>query len=191
MANCGDAQKQAQSIINVMEQMDVLESLPRTGYLLMGVNPCENVAAHCFGTAFLAMLLADAEKNVDTEKVIRMAIVHEASETKTGDLPLPTKTYFKPEAIEKAETGAAKDLFSELTADNYSDLVKEYCRGKTREAKLVRAADKLQMLCKVRFYEKRGHRNLDEFFQNDQGMDLSDFPVAKELYKLLVKMNTL
>ncbi len=179
----------AKSIFEIMAQMDILEALPRTGYLLCGVNPCENIASHCFGAAFLAMLLADAEENIDKEKVIRMALVHEASETRTGDIPLPAKKYFKAGALKEAETSASKEVFSFLNQERYSYLVKEYCQGKTREAKLVRAADKLQMLCKARFYEQQGHKNLEDFFQNDQEMDLDNFPVANALFEYLKNLN--
>ncbi len=178
--------EKAESIFNLMKTMDTLEALPRTGYLLRGVRPCENVAAHCYGTALLAMLLADAETGVDSEKVLRMAILHEAGEAITGDIPRIANKFFPQGSVKSAEQKAAAEVLSDFEKSApYLELVEEYIEGKTREAKLVRAADKLQMLCKVRFYEQAGSNNLDDFFKNDQGMDLADLPVAQALLSLL------
>jgi 5'-deoxynucleotidase len=182
--------KQAESIFNAVAAMDVLEALPRSGYLIRGLRMPENVAAHSFATAFLAMLLADAEGEVDRAKVLEMALIHEAGETHTTDIPRTAKNHFPEGAIEDAERSAAKVVLGELPgSERYLALFSEYIEGESREAKLVRAADKLQMLCKVRFYEKAGTRGLDDFFENDQGMDLDPFPVARELLELLKGMN--
>ena len=180
----------ARAIYSVMQTMDVLEALPRTGYLLRGVRNAENVAAHSFQTAMLAMLLADAEGGVDKEKVLRMALLHEAGETLLTDLPLTAKKYLRSDQVDQAELAAAADALSFLDDPKpYLSLVEEYQQGRTTEAKLVRAADKLQMLCKVRFYEKAGATNLDEFFEKDQGMDLESLPVAKALLELLQSLS--
>lgn len=179
-------EKTARAIVDAMENMDVLEALPRTGYLLRGVRPAENIAAHCFATVYLAMLLADLEGDVDCLKVMRMAVLHEAGEAATSDIPRVAKGYFPEGAFESAEILAGADVLGELEhKGEYLQLIEEYVAGQTREAKLVHAADKLQMLCKVRFYEKAGQRNLAEFFEKDQGMDLDDLPVARAVLKLL------
>lgn len=176
----------AQGIFRIIKSMDTLEKLPRTGYLLRGVANPENVAAHSFGTALLTMLLADAEQGVNSEKAIRMAILHETGEVAIGDIPYIAKKHFPAGTIDEAESSAAKSILSGSANDEtYISLFDEYIDGKTKEAKIVRAADKLQMLCKVRFYQQAGAGNLEEFFINDQGMDLAPFPVAKALYKLL------
>lgn len=182
----GLTQEKAQAIFHAMKAMDTLEMLPRTGYLIRGVSNPENVAAHSFGTTLLVMFLADAEKNVDSEKALRMAVLHETGESVIGDIPYIAKNNFPVDSIEKAEVSAARKILSNLVNKvEYISLFEEYIEGKTREAKLVRAADKLQMLCKVRFYQKAGAGNLEEFFENDQGMDLALFPVARALFKLL------
>ena len=184
-----DPNEKARAIFAAMESMDTLESLPRSGFLLRRVRLVESVAAHCFGTAFLALLLADSEGGVDTEKVLRMAIVHETGEARMTDLPRPAKQLFSLEAIDRAERIASAQVLEGLERkEHYLALIDEYQKGQTREAKLVCVADKLQMLCKVRFYEKAGAANLEEFFENDQGMDLSPFPVAQALYLQLSTM---
>jgi len=180
---------QAESIFKLMRSFDVLEALPRSGYLIRGIRVPENVAAHSFATALLAMLLAEAEQGVDELKTLKMALIHETGEILTTDIPRIAQAHLDHAALEAAEISIASEVFQDwATGDEYVALCREYAQCQTREARLVRAADKLQMLCKVRFYEKAGARNLDEFFQKDQGMKLDDFPVAQALFKLLKEM---
>ena len=183
--------ERARAILATMENLDVLENLPRSGYLLAGVRQAESVAAHVAATALLAMLLADAEGDVDVEMVLRMALLHETGEAILTDLPRPAGALFPDGVFDRAELNAAASVLQNLPqAQAHLDLIAQYQRGESREAKLVRAADKLQMLCKVRFYESRGQGNLEEFFTRDQGMDLEPFPVAQALLSLLRNPNS-
>jgi putative hydrolase of HD superfamily len=137
------------------------------------------------------MMLADAQGDVDTEKVLRMAALHESSEALTGDIPRPARSFFPSGATETIELSAGQSLFEKMPdPDRYKRLLSEYIDCKSPEAQLVRAADKLQMLCKVRFYQKAGATNLHDFFENDQGMDLAPFPVAQALFDLLSKIGS-
>ena len=182
-------EEKALAIWNLMRAFDTLESLPRSGYAMRGVRPAESVAAHGFSTVLLAMLLADAEGGADVEKVLRMAVLHEAGETRLTDIPRTARRFFQPGEVDRAERGAAFEVLKDADgADRYRALFEEYQTCATREARLVRAADKLQMLCKVRIYEQGGAKNLDDFFENDQGMDLEPFPAARALYQLLRSM---
>ena len=180
------SEKTAAQILRVMKTMDTLEALPRSGYLLRGIRNPESVAAHSFGTALLAMLLADAEENIDAAKTLRMAVLHETGEARMTDIPLVAKRLFPEGALHQAESKAEAEILGELDDGNdYLALLDEFREQKTREARLVKAADKLQMLIKVRLYEQAGAGGLEEFFQLDQGMKLDGFPVAQALFSLL------
>ena len=66
-------------IIDTVLALDPLADLPRTGWLLRGVRPCESIADHSFGVALVSMLLTDALREagqqVDGERVLRMSPV--------------------------------------------------------------------------------------------------------------------
>ena len=47
-------------LLTLVRQADRLEALPRTGYLVSRVPLPESIAAHSYGVALVAMLLADA-----------------------------------------------------------------------------------------------------------------------------------
>ncbi|MBI4175945.1 MAG: HD domain-containing protein [Candidatus Aenigmarchaeota archaeon] len=47
----------------------------------------ESVAAHSYGTAVLAMVLAK-KLNVNQERLIKMALIHDLAESIIGDIPM-------------------------------------------------------------------------------------------------------
>ena len=95
-------------VLALLDEMIRLKAVPRTGWLLRGVRDVESVADHSFGVAFIAMLLADraqaAGLEVSVEKVLRMALLHDLTEARTGDLPATIKRYFKGNTLQAADT---------------------------------------------------------------------------------------
>jgi putative hydrolase of HD superfamily len=175
---------QVERIIDLILQLDVLESLPRMGFLMEGVTSPESVAAHCFGVALTAMLMADAmPEAVDAERVMRMALLHEASEASITDLPYGALRYISPVVKSQAETAAAQDLLDPLDR-GYVALWKEFEAAETLEARLVRAADKVQMMVKVLRYERESRGNLTDFWRNtEHNEDDRGISLARELFK--------
>lgn len=162
------------NIISFLAELMRLKAVPRTGWLLRGVRDVESVADHSFGVAFIAMLLADQaqrqglEPNV--EKVLRMALLHDLTEARTGDLPNTIKRYFDKEALRSAEEEIADEMLSGLAAigEEYLLLLQEYEERTSLEARIVKAADKLDLLLQAHEYEKGGAQNLQEFWANSE-----------------------
>ena len=65
-----------------------LKQLYRQGWLRRGVPPerCESIAEHSFGVAVLALWLAQAQPELDADKVVRMALLHDLGEVYAGDI---------------------------------------------------------------------------------------------------------
>lgn len=171
-----------------------LKSLPRTGWLLRGVRDVESVADHSFGVAFIAMLLADLaqrrELEPDIEKILRMALLHDLSEARTGDLPNTIKPYFNREALRAADERIADEMLTRLGAlgEEYLLLLQEYEERISLEARIVKAADKLDLLLQAREYEKGGAQNLQEFWESSE-TDFSSLQID-DLITDLVKQLT-
>ena len=154
----------AARLVDAARFFDRLASLPRTGWLLRGVTDPESIAEHAFGVAVVAAEIVDelrgAGETVDGEKVLRMALLHDAAEVFTGDVPMPAKSPELKAALGQAE---ASLLASVLTAGQLA-LWHESEMGQSLEARIVKAADKLQLLVKASIYEEQKRGSLAEFF---------------------------
>ena len=129
-----------------------LKSLKRTGRTIIGIPEAETVASHSFGTAVIAMILADLLEDVDKEKVIRLALLHDIHEYITGDIVSPAiKAGIVSIDELKAYEEALKGLPEELK-NKYLELLRELLEGNTKEAKLVRLADKLDQAIQAFVY---------------------------------------
>jgi putative hydrolase of HD superfamily len=158
-------------MLSTLIELQRLKRLDRTGWTLRGLpNGTESVAAHSFGVSVTAMLLADKfiaqGMAVDTEKVLRIALLHDWAEVRVGDMPRTATSYFGQDARKQAETAAFSDIVNDLDKEeSYSDLYKDYERRQSLEAKLVKAADVLDLLIQVLALERAGARGLDEFWE--------------------------
>src|SRR5215813_5225127 len=157
-------------LISFIAELMRLKSVQRIGWLLRGVRDVESVAAHSFGVAVIAMLLADRARarglEVNVERLLRMALLHDLTESRTGDLPSTIKRYFDKAAIKAADESIAREIFTELGdwSDSYLELWFDYEHRVSIESRLVKAADKLDLLMQSREYEKGGARSLQEFW---------------------------
>src|SRR5215475_8767710 len=157
-------------LISFLAEFMRLKSVPRIGWLLRGVRDVESVAAHSFGVAVISMLLADRARargvEVNVERLLRMALLHDMTETRTGDLPSTIKRYFDKASIKAADESIAKEIFTELgdLSGPYLELWSDYEHRISIESRLVKAADKLDLLVQSREYEKGGARSLQEFW---------------------------
>ena len=147
---------ESERIVDLLRDVGKLKRLTRTGWIESGVCEPESVADHSYRTALLSMILADVD-GLDTLVTMRMALIHDLAESRVGDLT-PFAIEQTPEWEEK-ERSAIHDILSRLPtmqAEFYGRIWKEYQEGETPEAKLVRSADKLEMLLQAREYVETG-----------------------------------
>jgi putative hydrolase of HD superfamily len=158
-------------MLSLLIELQRLKGLDRTGWTLRGLpNGTESVAAHSFGVSVTAMLLADEMKargvKVDTERVLRMALIHDWAETRIGDMPRTAKDYFGSDVRKEAETKAFADMVAGTAAETpLSRLHHDYERRDSVEARVVKAADILDLLIQAYALERAGARGLDEFWE--------------------------
>src|SRR5689334_14644880 len=183
-------------MLSTLIELQRLKRLDRTGWTLRGLpNGTESVAAHSFGVAVAAMLLADEllarGVSVDMEKVLRMALLHDWAEVRVGDMPRIATAYFGADARKQAETRAFADVVSELKKDLYAALYDDYEQRRTLESKLVKAADVLDLLVQLLALERAGARGLDEFWEvaENPSFQLGDVAdgVVREVFQSVLK----
>ncbi|MDB4939567.1 MAG: Nucleotidase YfbR, superfamily [Labilithrix sp.] len=175
----------AEQILATMLALDPLADLPRTGFLLRGVRPCESIADHSFGVAFVTMLFVDAIRaeggTIDGERALRMALVHDAAEAKTGDVPMPNKTPRMTEALHELEATVVAKVLPPAQLELWTDAE----TGNSLEVRVVKAADKVQMMIKALAYGRQHRGNVDDFWSNPKNLDDRGIAVAREVFALL------
>jgi putative hydrolases of HD superfamily len=152
----------ADRILDCMAELHTLTRLPRIGWIMAGVADPESVSDHCFETAITAYFLAQQlSQPVDMGKVLTMALFHETGEVRLTDLPRRSSPYVK-KFKRAAETEAAQDILGGV-AESVLPLLEEMHELKTLEARLVEAAEELQIITAAMYYAKEGNGDISEY----------------------------
>ena len=122
-------------------QIAGLKKLPRSGWKIkLGLNNSESVAEHSYMMSVMAMVLSDL-KSLDSEKVIKMSILHDWAESKIGDFMPDEIGYDKKSELENyAMTEILESLPQSIQA-NYKKMWNEFLVRETPEARLVHELD--------------------------------------------------
>jgi len=159
----------------------------------------ESVASHSYGVAVAAMLLADEliarGVEVDMERVLRVALLHDWAEVRVGDMPRTATNYFGAETRRRAERAAFREIVGSLEAkgiaEKYDALHEDYEERASLEARVVKAADVIDLLVQTLAFERAGVRGLDEFWEGIEerhlGLDGIAGEVLGEILRQLVE----
>lgn len=138
--------------IELLFELGMLRHLPRQWARFGGLDTA-NLADHHFRVAWLALLIAKQEKaNVNIEKVLKMALVHDVAESRTNDADYISRQY-----THRDEALAMHDIFEgTIFSDEFIKLFEEYEEKMTLEAKIVKDADSLDIDLEVQEQEAKG-----------------------------------
>ena len=149
-----------------------LKTTPRQGWIeKTGIENPESVADHVFLTSLMAMILGDYLK-INTEKMIRMGLLHDLAESITGDLT--PNQISKQEKID-LENKTIQNILVKLPEDlveNYLQLWNEYVENESIESQLLHEIDKLEMALQATIYSKnfenKSFSSFLEYVNNDE-----------------------
>jgi putative hydrolase of HD superfamily len=157
-----------EAILRFSHEVGKAKNLVRTGWReKVGVKSPESVADHMYRTAVISMVISDLE-GLDTEKVLRMSILDDLAETVTGDLTPNQKRSYGLARTRQREENALKKLLSPLPrslSERYSGIWKEAQLQRSKEARLVKSSDKLEMAIQATEYMQETYdaKKLEEF----------------------------
>jgi len=172
------------TLLDFLLEAETLDRVPRSGYLLRGVADPESVAEHSFHLALIVRLLAAREPGLDAARAVEIALVHDLAELRVGDLPRTAGGYFAEGAKHDAERRAAADILAPADA-GLAAAYAEYDAGESREARFVRACDKLQLMIKVSVYQGWGQAALAEFWRHPANFPGREFGAVAEIFERL------
>jgi putative hydrolase of HD superfamily len=133
-------------IADFLFEVGMLKRTPRSGWQFLAGAERESVADHSFRVAMIAFVLARLhDGDVDRDRVLSLALVHDLAEARTGDLNYMNQKYDRAD-----EARAEADLVDGLPiADELGGLLREYRDAATPEAVLAHDADQLEMLTQL------------------------------------------
>jgi putative hydrolase of HD superfamily len=139
-------------VVNFLFEVGMLKRTPRSGWQFLGSGH-ESVADHVFRTAMIAFVLGRMDEQVDRDRLLRLALVHDLPEARTGDM-----NYMNQKYVRVDEEAAVADTTAHLPfGDELKELLAEYRAQETHEAILARDADHLEMLLQLKEHEDAGN----------------------------------
>lgn len=174
---------QATKLLSFFNFVIRLKKLRRSGWIFKaGISSPESVADHSFSLSVMAMVFSDLT-GLNTERAIKMAIIHDLGESIIGDL-MPDKISRNTKKIleHKAMTSILNNLPKSLRTE-YSQIWKEYVAERTDVSKLIHRLDKLEMVLQAREYAISGYsreklveftRSADRIINSDRNDIISE-----------------
>ncbi|MGM9635445.1 MAG: HD family hydrolase [Candidatus Avispirillum sp.] len=127
--------------LKVVHLAEKLKCNTRHSYTSSGRR--ESVAEHSWRLSLMAMLVSSEFPEADTDKVIRMCLIHDLGEAFCGDIPSFEKTA-EDELREIGEFDAWVASFPEPEKTQWQELLCEMNAMESLEAKIYKALDKLE-----------------------------------------------
>jgi len=184
-----------EEIVEFYKLIGRLKKTERTGWITRaGIQNPESVAEHVFRTALISMSIADVKK-LDSEKMIRMALIHDLAESLTGDFDRFAKKHFTVKELNEKENEAMKKLLNFLPhelSEKYGKIWEEFQKGESEEAKMVSQIDRLELLFQALDYEKEGYdkSKLEPFWRVTKNENKITDKDLKKIVELIEKERT-
>ena len=146
------------SLADFLFEAGMLCKTPRTGYQFLGSGK-ESVAEHVLRTIYVGYVLCRMDSTLDEPTVIKICMLHDLPEARTGDMNYVNKKYVTLDE-EKA--------ISELTAavpfgEDIRQAVDEFNEKLTKEALAARDADQIALLLVLKECLDLGNRYAEEW----------------------------
>ncbi|WP_090635350.1 HD domain-containing protein [Neobacillus massiliamazoniensis] len=173
------------NLISFIKEVERLKNVTRTAWTSEGRQ--ESVAEHSWRLSLFAMVLEDYFKDIDFNKVLRMSLVHDLGEAYDGDISAKVVVDVQ-EKLKKEEQGIMKltEALPKVLQQELIMLWQEYNSGKTNEAKLVKAIDKIETI--IQHNQGDNPADFDYHFNLEYGKKLSDFhPIIQTIRELVDK----
>lgn len=164
-----------------------LKNVSRQGWIdKLSINDPESVADHSYSMAIMSMVISDLE-NHDSEKILKMVMLHDLAESKTGDITPDQIPKEKKMALENKAFSEIMEHLPDVIKSQYLEIWNEYQENSSPESKIVHQIDRLEMALQARLYQKEGYpeEKLNPFFESAR-IDIVH-PKLKELFRKILE----
>lgn len=185
------AESDAENLEKIFDFLHKIENLKSTlRYNSTTSGRKESTADHSWRLALTAFIIADELKlDVDVNRSMKIALVHDLAEALTGDIDaiLIAEGKVSKETKDKMEIAAIAELQKTLpdaVGKDISNLWHEYNDCKTKEARFIKALDKIETLTQL---AETGHKTYDrpDFIPNYADKAVKSFPALTGMLKIV------
>jgi len=148
------------ALADFLFEVGMLKKTPRSGYQFLG-SGCESVAEHVLRTLYIGYVLCKMDPQADELKVLRLCLVHDLPEARTGDMNYVNKKYVTVDE-RKAVRELAEPLFF---GGEIEGAIDEFNGKLTRESLLARDADQLSLILQLKECGDLGNRYSSEWIR--------------------------
>ena len=138
--------------IDFLYEIGSLRNVPRGWRQHLGFDVASDLE-HTYRLIWLALLISRMEKKGDENVIIKMALVHDIAETRTSDHSYVQKVY-----VTADESRAADDMFKNTMFGDLREILHQYEKRDTIEAKIVKDADNLDIDLELKEIEELGSK---------------------------------
>lgn len=157
-------------LIDFFYKIGKLKKMPRRGWVIRDIKNPETIAEHSFRAAIIAWFLGRKKENLDIERVLKIALIHDLCELYAGDttpydslLPKnkkkreqllktwPRLSISQKKKLAQEKYNREKKSLEKLIAKLAPDLKKEirtlwldYEKGLTKEGRFFRQTDRIE-----------------------------------------------
>jgi putative hydrolase of HD superfamily len=164
------------SIANFLFEVGMLNRTPRSGYQFLGSGK-ESVAEHILRTVFVGYTLCKMDESLDELRVLKMCVLHDLPEARTGDMNYVNKKYVNVDE-EKAVLELTENLFF---GNDIKEVIEEFNRRETKESLIAHDADQISLILHLKECGDLGNKYSDEWISfamkrltTDNGKKLSE-----------------
>jgi putative hydrolase of HD superfamily len=164
-----------------------LKKIHRQGWVdKLSISKPESVADHTYSMAIMGMIISDLE-NYNSEKIIKMILLHDLAESKIGDYTPGQIDVEKKKEIENIAFLKILDDLPNSIKTQYQNIWKEYQESNSPESQIVHQLDRLEMALQAKTYQNEGHskEKLESFF--DSAKKEITNPKLKELFRNIIE----
>jgi len=149
-----------ESIADFLFEVGMLCKTPRSGYQFLGSGR-ESVAEHVLRTVFIGYALCKLNDSLDELRVLKMCVLHDLPEARTGDMNYVNKKY-----VEVDEAKAVMELTEGLFfGGDIRQAIEEFNAKETKESQIARDADQIALILQLKEYGDLGNKYSDEWIK--------------------------
>lgn len=171
--------------IELLYEIGCLRFVQRTWKRFLNID-FQNVSEHTLRVIWLALIIAKKEGIENTEKILKLALIHDLTESRTGDVDYLSRQFCK-----RQDEKAINEILQDTSLEGFKPLFREYEKKESIEAKIVKDADNLDVEFELKEQEANGINIRQQWTKNreEKVFDKLFTNSAKEIWRAVQNSN--